>query len=356
MRMILSFLMVLCTSLAQAATLVSDEEHQRLLSGIPEIEAADLEEKIQDPRLIFYDENVIPKMFQFSSGAHSAYHNIAAQPDPTGNAALDFPWRFPSGTDYDQSVRTFKALWLPAGEKIVWWQGRAKFDKDRPEFYQWAFPTGTVFFEFLYINIDGEDYPWEIRVRERMAEHWEPRIFRPFIDKESLEKALGREVAITTKETLISDTNPTKIFRSTRLQAFLPKIEKEETIRLLTTTSFFEATGIPFAVVDGKTINAATTEYEGQIVPRKYFGSHLDIDAESCSKCHATTATYARHWSPSRDWYGTIPGGDQAFSWHPFDPDTISGNGGHIAPRFRQEFLSILERYDPAKHKERKRL
>ena len=49
-----------------------------------------------------------------------------------------------------------------------------------------------------------------------------------------------------------------------------------------------------------------------------------------------------------RDWYGRIRGSDGIFSFHPFDPNSISGNGYPAPVRMRDELVSsgVIERYD----------
>jgi hypothetical protein len=53
-----------------------------------------------------------------------------------------------------------------------------------------------------------------------------------------------------------------------------------------------------------------------------------------------------------RDWYGRIRGSDGIFSFHPFEPWSVSDNGAPQSVQLRSELIQagVLEGYTPKKH------
>src|SRR5262249_38078700 len=116
---------------------------------------------------------------------HSVHYNISANgSEPFGNGNREFPWAHPAGTHRTTNVTSFKFLHLPTDESgklapIVWF--RARGTTDNALGYAWRFPVGAVLGEVLLMrDEDGSQYCFEMRIRTREQENWEPQVFRPF--------------------------------------------------------------------------------------------------------------------------------------------------------------------------------
>ena len=79
---------------------------------------------------------------------------------------------------------------------------------------------------------------------------------------------------------------------------------------------------------------------------------YVEVDRTSCMRCHETVNQPVANFQAGRDWYGRIRGSDGIFSFHPFDPGCISGNGYSQPVRMRDELVSagVIEKYDAKKH------
>ena len=69
-------------------------------------------------------------------------------------------------------------------------------------------------------------------------------------------------------------------------------------------------------------------------------------------RCHNTTNESVRNFDAGRDWYGRIRGSDGIFSFHPFAPHSISGNGYPTQVQMRSELIStgVIAQYNPQIH------
>ena len=87
-------------------------------------------------------------------------------------------------------------------------------------------------------------------------------------------------------------------------------------------------------------------------MPAKYDAGFVEVDRASCMRCHKTVNQPVDKFQSGRDWYGRIRGSDGIFSFHPFDPSSLSGNGYPVPVRMRDELVSagVIERYDAKKH------
>ena len=93
-------------------------------------------------------------------------------------------------------------------------------------------------------------------------------------------------------------------------------------------------------------------ETDYHIVPKHFTAGFVEVNRESCMRCHRDTTKHARAHEFGRDWYGRIRGGDNIFSFHPFSLESISDDGRAKTIRMRRELVEggWLEKYDPAKH------
>ena len=86
-----------------------------------------------------------------------------------------------------------------------------------------------------------------------------------------------------------------------------------------------------------------------------YEGAFLPVSRQECRRCHEQIDQQVRVFERNRDWYGRIRGNDEIFSFHPFEPASISPNGFNRTVNMRQELVNagLLAKFDPAKHNER---
>ncbi len=355
-----------------------DSAFRRLL---PEVDDPNLQEKFEDPRLILYTEREMPQAYQDWStmlpGVHSPTYNISADGgEPFGNGNREFPWSTPAGTHRTSNVSTFKFLWLPEDENgrvqpVVWY--RKRLPGDNSAGYAWLFPVGALVGEVLYMTgADGRAYTFEVRVRNREEGAWGVDVFRPFPEAESLAQAIkdrrpaweddNELVALVShlesntalpKQTL-RDSQPGKaVFRQQMGVDSLPPINDGLAAELLGGTQFKSVLAEYWRIDEAGLVTfAPTTEDSFHVIPQNYDGGFVQPDRDSCIRCHETVAASVRDFNFSRDWYGRIRGSDGIFSFHPFDPSTISYNGYGNSVRMRgsMEQGGVLERYDPDVH------
>jgi hypothetical protein len=359
-------------------TASKESSYRRLL---PRVDDPDIQALLDDPALILYTEEEMPRAYQFWDGAfpgvHSAYYNISANGgEPFGNGNREFPWGDPAGTHRARNVRAFRFLWLPKDESgrprpVAWYRKRMR---DGTSAYAWTYPVGTVFGEVLTLRgPDGYDYTFELRVRIRELSDWTVDVFRPFPSAEDLAariKELRSDwqeqpnlVALVDHITkplppkvyTIADRQPgRRVFQQQMGMDVLPPVGDDKLVALLlTSTVFRSAHSTPWRVGPGGVSTAApTTSAPFHIVPANYDAGFVEVDRHSCRRCHDTVNHGLDEFNAGRDWYGRIRGSDGIFSFHPFSPDSISGNGYSVPVRMRSslERAGLLARYDQRKH------
>src|SRR5262249_30480471 len=97
-------------------------------------------------------------------------------------------------------------------------------------------------------------------------------------------------------------------------------------------------------------INAPTTRASFHVVPKDYEGTYVEVSSKSCMRCHDSVQKHTDDFQPFRDWYGRVRGSDNIFSFHIFDPASISYNGfsnaGQISLRKELVDAGVLKRYE----------
>ncbi|HEY4308383.1 MAG TPA: hypothetical protein VGN12_02925 [Pirellulales bacterium] len=361
--------------------LMPEKSEKRLRDYLPKVADPEVQAIFEDPQLIVYTDREMPKAYQFWNGqmpgVHRASYNISANgSEPFGNGNREFPWGAPAGTHRAKNVWSFRFLRLPRDEEgkihpVVWYHTRQVGDGQKG--YGWRFPAGAVVGEVLMMRgTDGRDYCFEVRVRFREVDDWAVDVFRPFPRSEDLadrikelrpewEKAenLKSAVSLLTSATNLPerklvDSHPRKSFQQSMGVYVLPSLEDDQLVReLLTETTFKSALGNPWSEgANGPVAAAPTTEASFHIVPAKYDAGFVEVDRASCMRCHQTVNQPVSKFEAGRDWYGRIRGSDGIFSFHPFDPNSISGNGYPVPVRMRSELVSagVIEQYDAKKH------
>lgn len=361
---------------------MSAERDQVFRDCLPRVEDPAMQAILDDPRLILYTDREMPPAYQQwrgdLQGVHSPSYNIsAAGNEPFGNGNREFPWGHPAGTHRTSNVRSFRFLWLPEdGEgkplPVVWF--RRRLSGDTSQGYAWRFPVGTIFGEVLMMHgPDGRDYTFEMRVRIREAGDWAVDVFRPFPTAEHLADRIRelqpkwREQPHLTKLvahlqqpvkmakfTLVDHQPGRRTFHASMGTDVLPPVGDDRLVgKLLVETTFKSALGETWRYTgDGQSTCAPTTKANFHIVPAKYDAGFIEVDRSSCIRCHNTVNQHVSRFNFSRDWYGRIRGSDGIFSFHPFDPGTISYNGFGQPVRMRAKLTQagLLVKYESSKH------
>jgi hypothetical protein len=287
---------------------------------------------------------------------HSPSYNISAvRSEPIGNANREFPWGSPAGLHRSSNFKVFRFLDLPKGKAIVWWRERLSGDGGHGTFV-WQYPAGTTFGEILLVT-DPEGYDWtfELRTRTRTDKGWNMNAFRPFTtqaelaarvkelvpnwrERPELVKLVKGEDEAEEVSRLVNEHDRVS-FDATALVTHLPAIDTK-LVRKLLATPFKSALGQEWKKGrDGTYAFAPTTDAEFHIVPKNYHGGFVEVSSKSCMRCHDSTLMHARDFQAFRDWYGRVRGSDNIFSFHIFDPSSISYSGSAGEPNLRQELI-----------------
>jgi hypothetical protein len=369
---------------AAAPRLMSDDKSQRLRKLLPQVEDADLQKVLQDPRLILYTEQEMPRAFQQWNGSlqgvHSAYYNISANgSEPFGNGNREFPWGSPAGTQQTKGVETFRFVWLPLDSNnkpkpVVWFRQRLKGDTS--DGYAWTFPVGAVVGEALVMTgPDGLAYTFEMRTRTRQYGYWDVDVYRPFPTAADLARRIKKlrpnwhddaklaaaveqlEKPVEMKVLTLADKQPAKrVFQQTMGVDSLPALGDAKLVgQLLSGTTFRSVAGEVWRQSpSGAKTYAPTTSADFHIVPANYDAGFVQVDRTSCMRCHDSVLKPVTDFNPGRDWYGHIRGSDGILSFHPFAPESVSDNGYGRTIKMRAEFekSGVIAKYDPKEHPE----
>lgn len=347
---------------------VSDRTHDEYLKFWPKSNDPWLNE-LKKKDLTFYDDRVMPHAYQnwdgLLQGVHSPSYNISAvRSEPFGSANREFPWGAPAGLHDSPNFKAIRFVTFPKGDAILWWRERLPRDGGLGSFH-WQYRPGTTFGEILMVtDTQGYDFTFELRTRTRTEKGWTMNAFRPFTtqkelatrirqlepkwkDNPSLAKIVKGEAD---EERILRLTNSHDLitFDAVALSTKLPEID-HELVRKLLDTPFKSALGQEWKKgEDGTDAHAPTTDASFHIVPKNFKGGFVEVSSASCMRCHDSTLKHARDFQAFRDWYGRVRGSDNIFSFHIFEPSSISYNGFGSEPRFRQELIDsgLLRRWD----------
>lgn len=374
------------TTTASAASttpfrLMSATREASLRKLLPQVDDAEVQAILDDPTLILYTDQEMPDCYQIWDGqlpgVHAVSYNISADPgEPYGNGNIEFPWGTAAGTHRTTNVFTFRFVRLPKGKNgqilpITYYQ--KQFPGDTMPGYGWIYPVGTVFGEVLTMKAPwGAYYTFELRLRFRENGDWSVDVFRPFPTAEDLSERIKElrpewrknptlaklvthlDSPIKMQQRVLADNHPGRVFYQAMGVDYLPAVGDDAlVVKLLTTTPFRSALGSTWRKsTNGLHTCAPTTTAKFHIVPANYDAGFIEADRVSCRRCHETVNHHVREFQAGRDWYGRVRGSDGIFSFHPFDPATISRNGYGGAVRMRPEFVraGIVERFNPRRH------
>jgi len=153
----------------------------------------------------------------------------------------------------------------------------------------------------------------------------------------------------------LSDQHPTRqVFSQWSGQDVLPAIDDDQLVtELLAKTTFSSSLDQTWRVgSNGVWTFAPTTQASFHVVPSGYDGGFVEVNAKSCLRCHQTCNQHVSQFQFGRDWYGHVRGSDGIFSFHPFEPSTVSGNGFSSGVQMRGALIQagLLEPYDGNRH------
>jgi len=339
--------------------LVSDKTHEQYLNFWPKSNDAWLND-LKKKDLTFYDDSAMPRAYQnwdgLLTGVHSPSYNISAvASEPFGSANREFPWGSPAGLHDSPNFKAIRFVSFPKGDAILWWRERLPRDGGMGSFV-WQYRPGTIFGEILMVtDPQGYDFTFELRTRTRTEKGWTMNAFRPFTTHAELAKRIKQLdpkwkdnpalVKIVNgdsddeKVLRITNNHDLITFDSTALSTKLPAID-HDLVRKLLETPFKSALGQEWKKgEDGTEAHAPSTDAAFHVVPKNFKGAFVAVTSESCMRCHDSTLKHARDFQGFRDWYGRVRGSDNIFSFHIFDPSSISYNGFSGEPRFRRELV-----------------
>ncbi len=377
-----AILLALLMAGSASAQLIPADREARIRKVMPQFASDEINAVAHDGTLLLYTEAEMPKAYQFNGTAHSPYYRISANPDPTGNAN-EFPWAEAAGTDHTENLEAVRFVWLPKQANGHPWPVTFRREKlatkfsDEPPSVTWTFPRGTIVGEVFTIRSpSGKDYAFEVRTRTKFEEGWRMEVYRPFETARDLAKRLRElghaELASSVDKPLagsqivLRNPHPTKVVSEVASWQALPKMPAPVVESLLAGAKFRECSDLPWNRGNGQEQHAPAVRPDDSfnIVPANYEGAVVPVSAASCVRCHANTLHMAEEFAPNigraafsvadrhREWYGRVRGSDGIFSFHPFEPSSISGNGGAIPVRYRQSLLNagIIAPHDPRKH------
>ncbi len=372
--------------------LMTPEKLANCRASLPKIESEEWAALTADPTTLFYSDVEIPAAYQHADSGlvvvgrgigvsrqttlHSPKYNISGDPTDNhlphglgGNGNVDFPWRVPGGLDAAEADTTsFKLLWLPKQDDgrpwpVVVYNDVLYGSGDGPHSgYRWIFPRNAILGEALAIRDSrGSLHVFELRTRIRQEGYWDVDILRPFPSRDSFVKRLQevdpQSATKMTKQPALTvgrlvDRHRRRAFASAALSETLPPLPESTVIELLDETPFKSALGDPWATHGGGIAFAPQSAQRFSIVPAGYTGTFLGGTHAHCAKCHEHTLKHVDQFDEPRGWYGYIRGSDGIFTFHPFDPRTISYNGGTIQTQYRRSLFDagIVAAYDPNKH------
>jgi hypothetical protein len=326
-------------------------------AALPPVADPALEAVLADPRLLFYDEAVMPRAYQFSGGSF-----VAVRDNVGTDGNFRFPWRKPAGMQRVRGVATFKALYLPpkhAGTDERWpvvcMPGRLDVARDRQNSLVWLNPVGAIYLEVgLMQGPDKKQYVFVLRLREREIDDWNPEAVVPFktaaqvaegikmlregweADPQLVALVNTLEAPRVLRGVVFPDPNaPTDTdrppFRVSAGQYFMPRMEYELTRDLLVNAVFEPAAGVPFFVGEAPP-NGTRARADApscspgtgfNIVPENYDGTFMGNDRVRCMGCHNTVGAQQVRFDNS--WNAHVAGSDGIISFSPIRPERIGG-------------------------------
>ena len=330
---------ILIFSQQESYKLLSQEKHDILASHIPDSKDLILNKIKNNSKLLIYTDKEIPSAYQDwtsqLSGIHSPTYNIsAAKPqEKFGNPNVEFPWGKPAGTENvsESNFTSFKFILLPPDRQIEITK-KYLFGDRRPS-YVWSFPTNAIVGEVLQMYYKEKYYTFEVRIRTKENSGWRVSVYRPFSTlKEFADFCRVDGVQVYYHDQRITQSH--QIFQGDVMATSLDSIP-EALVKKALREKFVNVLGQEWH----NDSHAPTTDSEFHIIPKNYRAATIAVNSKSCIRCHDSILKHANDFDFARDWYGRVRGSDGIFSFHPFEPSSISYNGIYQGEKIRDAFI-----------------
>ena len=355
---------------------------------VPPVADAEVDDAILSPDTIWYDEAAIVPGYQDSMGSpvgsrpntiDSMLINLAV---PGGwqrlferKGRLHFPFATGGAGRSDDFVK-FNFFRLPRQNGALLPVTYTRLSWSR---WQWLFPVGTIFGEVMAIRFtDGSLKVFEVRTRHRHLDHWENRVFRPFLTADDFAYAVRERRPdwflrptlfkfvehLRSPNPLVPQRLETRFFPGTFVKQeghldVLPDLGDPELAKELLSDRLFRPTGAtPWKDVGSARNYAASTESRDGIVPQFYDGGLLQVNDDSCRRCHQDAGRAIGEFYPEMVLCGEIWGKDETFSWHPCENRAFVKPNGEVANfnddnrQLRSDFVKagIIKPFQSSQH------
>lgn len=342
--MLLLLLLDCQISRADNIRLISIEQEQFYRSFIPE------GIPIHNNNLIFYDESVIPRIFQvFDRSATPGIYFTRQGLSANG----EFPWSEPAGliSDNNNNINNQTSnnviRFVNLSGPIFWW--RLTYKDGTFKGFDWEYSPGTTFGEILLQkDSTGTFHTWEVRTRTKRklnknkeSDGWNVQVYRPFPTEDDLATAL-QEKSITyhpppARRLKVDSGHSKNAFIAEGWTVTLPSLPERQVIKLLDTTKFQPSIDRPFRIINNSGNNSGNNSsgnndiiveaptninQDFSIVPRNYMGWAIPVNKTSCMRCHEDAGHTVNIISNERRW--RLRGNDGIWSFHPFDRDSLN--------------------------------
>ena len=343
------------------------------------VEDEEIQQKINDCML--YTNVEVPRTVQHHN---AAVNGVFATTWMRGQNGFEFPWDTPFGMNGVSNIKTFRGVWLPVNQAtgqhypIAYWQETlpryAGFQgESRGPGMRAVHPLDATYFEFMTLrDPQGHDWLFEIRVRTREDTEWAVDVFRPIEnwqdlveevkkveDWEKYPKLVNCVNVLTNRPAFrrgrIADTNhPTsrRVIDQSGWLEDVPELPTWFVKRILNKNEWVSCLGGYWRDLGDRAeqdVFAASTRSQFSFVPTNYHGGLIEIERNSCARCHDTTNRDVVFFDAGREWYGNTPGvdGQFTFSW------AVSRRDGFSHTLRVQDFYSrngLVERFSRARH------
>lgn len=349
---------------AAPVRLMSKEDEAYYRKHLPATEDKTLLAFLARTDLIFYTDREMPPAYQFDRAVWNPKYNIAPSTEPHGNANVEFPWGAPAGTHRCSKSQVTKLRIIGLPGKIRWWSERKitsavplrpRFQGDLSELvYNWAYPKNTEVCEVLFQR-DPDDrnklHAFDLRLRTKhqdtgdFRKDWRVNAWRPILTRKEYDDSLTQSGGTAPPDrsyfaSLTSTQTDRGIFDRRAIVDPLPAIEHSQ-VRKLLSRPFRSSLGQDWITRNGHEGHAPTTQADFHIVPKNYDGAFMRVDSKACMTCHQDILKEAGLLDNPREWYGFVRGSghDGIFSFHIFDPASISPNFNRYEVNFRKELV-----------------
>lgn len=215
--------------------------------------------------------------------------------------------------------------------------------------WRWLFPVGAVLGEVMLIKFaDNSTSIFEIRTRTRKLDHWDNKVYRPFLSPMELSWAVKMERSdwylnhklLQLINTLETGVSVTKTLQSQHFRNIftpvtgkidnLPDFGDKTLVHDLLRNAYFRPVTAAWRVHEEGFKSYAPTTDGIAIVPTFYDGGLLPVDNTSCNRCHKDAGRQIGDFHGDLILYGEVWGEDQIFSWHPFDTRSFVDSQGNV--------------------------